>query len=586
MKKLSYLLIIIVYLIYVIFITRIDNIHEVLEIYSPTTFGVDINNDKQIRGNEILVIENIESFSTHPSKNALNKYTKSLNISEEEYLKLGYLAEEFTQQFLHKKVYVKRNKDNPEIAIIKIDGNDYVKILENSGYALKDGRVLNEEKFEGNRKKAQKLDLAAYNKYSNKYHKINCKFAKQASQQIIIPHNQLPKDAIPCSYCIKHKHKNKNKNPNTINLIPPKQTITDGDIKLFYTNYTKHLTPNKDCSIIEYRELVNNINRSKSTIDIAIYGYSNIPKITTALKNAKDRGVKIRYIYDSAFPAENNIYQDNQIIKNLAYRIQTDTDNKIMHNKFLIFDNETVFTGSMNISPTGLSGYDENNTIIIKSKEIAQVYTAEFEQMLRGDFHQNITPQKDKPKYVIGKSKIEIYFSPQDKTSIRIIELIDNANEYIYIPAYLITHKGITQALINAHKRGIDIKIILDANNCAMKKSTHKQLRGAGIQVKIENYAGKLHSKTMIIDNKYLVIGSMNFSNSGENKNDENTLIIENQDFAKNYRNFFLYLWKVIPDKYLKKAPLAESHESIGSCTDGIDNNFNGLTDSQEKTCK
>ena len=81
-------------------------------------------------------------------------------------------------------------------------------------------------------------------------------------------------------------------------------------------------------------------------------------------------------------------------------------------------------------------------------------------------------------------------------------------------------------------------------------------------------------------------MGSMNFSNSGENKNDENTIIIKNTYLAKNYREFFNYLWTIIPNKYLTKTPKAEGSESVGSCQDGIDNNFNGLTDKDEPSCK
>ena len=47
----------------------------------------------------------------------------------------------------------------------------------------------------------------------------------------------------------------------------------------------------------------------------------------------------------------------------------------------------------------------------------------------------------------------------------------------------------------------------------------------------------------------------------------------------------FNYLWKMIPDKYLKFNPKAESPDSIGSCFDGVDNNFNGKIDKDEPFC-
>ena len=164
--------------------------------------------------------------------------------------------------------------------------------------------------------------------------------------------------------------------------------------------------------------------------------------------------------------------------------------------------------------------------------------------------------------------------------------MIINAKKYVYVPTYLITHKDITNALINAHRRGVDVKIITDANGVTTQNSKNKLLRDANIPLKVENYAGKLHSKSMVIDDEFVIIGSMNFSNSGENKNDENTIIVKNNEFAQNYKAFFNYLWKVIPDKYLKFNPSSEGKDSIGSCNDGVDNNFNGKTDLEEESCK
>ena len=85
---------------------------------------------------------------------------------------------------------------------------------------------------------------------------------------------------------------------------------------------------------------------------------------------------------------------------------------------------------------------------------------------------------------------------------------------------------------------GVDVKLIIDATNAYSSRSKVKMLRSAGIPVKIENYAGKIHSKSIIIDDKYIIVGSMNFSKSGENKNDENVVIIEDERLAKFYKVF------------------------------------------------
>ena len=71
-----------------------------------------------------------------------------------------------------------------------------------------------------------------------------------------------------------------------------------------------------------------------------------------------------------------------------------------------------------------------------------------------------------------------MFFSPQDKQiSSNIVPLVKNAKEYIYIPAFLITHKALTDALIEAYERGIDVRLIVDATNTGTRNSTFKLLR-------------------------------------------------------------------------------------------------------------
>ena len=95
-----------------------------------------------------------------------------------------------------------------------------------------------------------------------------------------------------------------------------------------------------------------------------------------------------------------------------------------------------------------------------------------------------------------------------------------------------------------------------------------------------------MHAKSMIIDDTYIIIGSANFSSSGENKNDENMLLIKNPKLTKFYREYFEYFWAKIPDKYLKYTVGAESKYSIGSCSDGIDNDFDGKIDLSDEGCQ
>lgn len=150
---------------------------------------------------------------------------------------------------------------------------------------------------------------------------------------------------------------------------------------------------------------------------------------------------------------------------------------------------------------------------------------------------------------------------------------------------FYLTNKKILQYLIDAHKRGVDVKIILDATAASNPFTNHELLRKEGILVKVENWGGKMHMKSAIIDDKYIVIGSMNWTGKAEYHNDENTLIIENELLAKQFKNFFNKLWASIPDKWLTGNPDPESPDSVNSCTDGVDNDHDRRTDNADESC-
>jgi phosphatidylserine/phosphatidylglycerophosphate/cardiolipin synthase-like enzyme len=153
------------------------------------------------------------------------------------------------------------------------------------------------------------------------------------------------------------------------------------------------------------------------------------------------------------------------------------------------------------------------------------------------------------------------------------------------VPVFVITHKDFVNELINAKARGVDVKIIVDATSASSKYSMIKTLRDNGIKVKTENRAGKMHMKSIIIDDLYSIIGSMNFTKSGEYYNDENLIIIKNQKLTQKFKKIFLELYNNIPDIWLSKNPPAESKYSINSCNDGVDNDFDQKIDSNDSSC-
>ena len=558
----------------------------VLNVIEPTIIEVDLNGNKIFDAGETVCIEQIEAFTANIAKN-LSELSKALNITNQDALKLGYITDEFAEDLLsNKNVKLKftgKENQNCKFADIYINKQSYKEKLLNSGLGFVNKTPVDDINFKNKLAKARKFNLVILNHKSNKFHTLDCKYGTIAHDAIIIPRKQIPNDAKPCKFC--HIDNKSHQSLKTKEHFIPDYPllISNGSIKMFLTDHSTTLKPDRKCNSPACKEVLNRINSAQNSIDIALYGYDNIPDITNALENAKKRGVKLRIVYDIS---TKSYYPETSKLLSLAAEISGDSPKVLMHNKFMIFDNKSLITGSMNFSSTGFSGFNTNCIFFINSQEIANIYTEEFNQMLSGKFSIMKTANSRK-SIKLGKSVVTPLFSPKDKIiTNNIIPLIESSKNYIYIPAFIITHDALTNSLIRAKHRGVDVKIILDATNTSGSRNKLKVLRMSGIPVKVENYAGKVHSKSIIIDDKYIIAGSMNFSNSGENKNDENVLIVEDERLARHYKGFFEYLWKKIPDKYLKQGVRAEGKYSIGSCTDGVDNNFDGKVDKEDAGCK
>lgn len=578
-KLLVILLIIILFLGFFIFDKNRKSGTKVLKIISPIEFQIDLNGNKIFDIGETVCIPNIETFTSNLDISQSELQNK-LKLSYEDSIKFGYLTDNFVENLLSDRVvkvkFTGEQSQNCRYADILVDNESYSKKLFISGFAFKNS--IPDKKYDERLREAKKLDLVILNHKSDKYHKLNCEYGHTAHDAVIIPRKQVPNSSQPCKFC--HLERNEQKHFPAVPSFPA--VVSQGDIKMFLTDLTSVLKPNDNCNQLVCKEVLSKINSSQNSIDMALYGWDNVPEILDAFRKAKARGVKIRIAYDNS---KISYYPDTQNLLEIADEKSGDGVKDLMHNKFMIIDGKYVITGSMNFSKTGFSGFNTNCVLSINSEEIANVYLEEFSQMINGKFHQNKS-NFSHDTILLNDTKVTPLFSPKDKVIVNnIIPLINSSQKYVYIPAFILTHDRLANSLVDAKKRGIDVKIVIDATNAVATRSKVKFLRGEGVPVKIENYAGKVHSKTIIIDDKYLIVGSMNFTNSGENKNDENVLIIENSHLAHNYKNFFEYLWHKIPEKYLYQNISAEGKSSIGSCYDGIDNDYDGKIDMADEGC-
>ncbi len=382
-------------------------------------------------------------------------------------------------------------------------------------------------------------------------------------------------------------------------------------INFYYVRAREYNVPSYKTRTQAGQELIKLINNAQKSIDFAFYGFSYQEDILSALINAKKRGVKVRGIVDINVNGKNDYSGTDYAINVLGNgvvktdyladiqkleKIKQENPKKyrffyghIMHNKFCIIDNSYIWTGTLNISTTGTGGFNENIATVIKSKELAKYYKKEFEQMyLNNKFHENKEKIFTNDFIKVENSEVKLFFSPNSRiVEDGIIPELKQAKKYIYISMFLITNEEIVNELIAAKKRGVDVKLIIEANHAAQQYTRHHLLRKNHIPVKVENWAGKMHTKTAVIDDNTIISGSANWTNSAFNYNDENLSIYKNVPNEAQYlKKEFLLSWKSIPLKWKYFNPDAEGKDSPNSCEDGIDNNHNGLIDIDDPLCK
>lgn len=397
--------------------------------------------------------------------------------------------------------------------------------------------------------------------------------------------------------------------------------------------------PQPECDAEVCTTLVDLINDSTRTIDFALYGVRGMPQVRKALLAARDRGVIIRGVVDRDASGTNyytdtdavvaelrNVHDDQRSDKQrtkqsektvypqprcarpdgfegpvqcLAYdlgdrcllaahssREPLDGGSAIMHNKFFVVDGRYIWTGSTNVSDTGTGGYNANLVTVIDSRKLAAAYLRELDQMYEYGRYHEAKKSAGVQTFEVGESTVELLFSPQDSPiRERVRPLIKGATERIDIAVFYLTHKHLTADLIDAHLRGVKVRVIIDATAAGNGFTKHELLRAVGIPVKVENWGGKMHMKSAMIDGKTVITGSMNWTTAGDDTNDENVVIVHDESLAAQYGEFFDGLWSQIDDRWLTANPDPESRVSGTACTDGIDNDYDGLADAEDPGC-
>jgi phosphatidylserine/phosphatidylglycerophosphate/cardiolipin synthase-like enzyme len=133
---------------------------------------------------------------------------------------------------------------------------------------------------------------------------------------------------------------------------------------------------------------------------------------------------------------------------------------------------------------------------------------------------------------------IAVYFAPQTDCSKLIADMILAAEKSVRVQAYSFRSEAIAKALVQAHKRGVEVLVILDDDK-ADKKSEKSFLAKKGISTYLDSKHEKAHNKVMLIDDKTIITGSFNFTEEEEAKADNLLVINGKPKLVEAYRKNF-----------------------------------------------
>lgn len=295
--------------------------------------------------------------------------------------------------------------------------------------------------------------------------------------------------------------------------------------------------------------LIEYIERSQNTILIAAFEFDLTP-VAEALIEAHQRGVQIRWVTDD----ENGLEADREeghgqfaLLQEAGIQVKADERSALMHNKFIVFDQEIVWTGSTNLTSNGIFR-NNNNVIVIRSPTLASFYEDEFAEMWAGQFGPSSPSTARNQEIIIQGSHVRVLFAPEDNVVDWLVPIIQRADSSIRFMAFSFTDDVLGEAILSRAESGVDVAGIFETRGSETEFSELTNFYCAGLSVRQDGNPGIMHHKAIIIDSKILIAGSFNFSVNANEANDENVILISNPEIAAKYLREFNRLWREAKD--------------------------------------
>jgi mitochondrial cardiolipin hydrolase len=141
----------------------------------------------------------------------------------------------------------------------------------------------------------------------------------------------------------------------------------------------------------------------------------------------------------------------------------------------------------------------------------------------------------------------EALFEPRQNCAARLRSLIAESAASIDVCVFTFTDDTLARAILDAHGRGLKVRLITDDEKSLDPGSDVFRLRDAGIAVRFDVSLDHMHHKFAVFDRRLLVTGSYNWTRSAAENNHENILITDQARLVRAFHDEFERLWASFP---------------------------------------
>jgi phosphatidylserine/phosphatidylglycerophosphate/cardiolipin synthase-like enzyme len=162
------------------------------------------------------------------------------------------------------------------------------------------------------------------------------------------------------------------------------------------------------------------------------------------------------------------------------------------------------------------------------------------------------TPAQPSTKGILV-SENNVLFLPDDAYYGNLTWYLDRANKSVYVVMYVVKFDTsqyndpvnvILRKLVDLHKRGVDVKVVVDDETKNSYPATINYLVGNGVPVRLDESQGRTtHCKIVVIDDQYVFIGSHNWTESALKYNHEATLLVNSSELASQVVKYIESIW-------------------------------------------